>query len=165
MEGRIRNNPPPEFEFPGFSSSGSSFAAKIALLFEIASRGNQDFACSRGWSRLFFFFSWRKYCSFLDCIPCSLERFHPPAGRRGSEWKDRRSPNTMSLWKGDSSNQAVQGCFVLFSFPLSLSFFFFFIFLFSFFLSFFFLFFPFSLRWGKRQTGDRKLICKDSELC
>lgn len=48
MEGRIRNHPPPTSEFPGFSGSGSSFATKTALLFEIASRGNRNFAGSRG---------------------------------------------------------------------------------------------------------------------
>ena len=63
----------------------------------------------------------------------------------------------MSLWKGDSSNQAVQGCFVLFSFPLSLSFFF--LFHFFGFLSFFLLsFFPFFFKVGKetnrRQEAD-----------
>ena len=115
-----------------------------------------------------FFFSWRKDCSLLDCVRCSLEGLsgsHPLAGRRGREWKARTSPEH-HVTLGGTQQQLSCARFFFFFFPFSFSFSFFFspsLFFSSF--SFFLFFFSFSLRWGKRHPGDRKLICKISEFC
>lgn len=124
----------------------------------------------------FFFFSpWRKYCSLLDCVPApwrgSLSSTH---WLEGGEVSARGKASRNTPCHSGNQTAATKPARVSFSFLYFFSFFFFFSPQFFPFLSFsfcpFFLSFFFLLKFlfstvGKRHTRDRKLYCKDSELC